>query len=95
MTKQDNPQVCQKNTDQTAHGNIFVLKIKSVDLYFLKYTGNEDLFLNGLPIRNDRIYLFANGSTVKLPKAAPVYYSDVAAHFLADTVTQPDLLYCT
>ncbi len=65
-------------------GKIFVLKITSVDLYFLKYTGTEDLFLNGLPIRNDRIYLFANGSTVKLPKGAPVYYSDVVAHFMAD-----------
>jgi ABC transport system ATP-binding/permease protein len=68
-------------------GNIFVLKINSVDLYFLKYTGTEDLFLNGLPIRNDRIYLFANGSTVKLPKSAPIYYSDVVAHFMADMVT--------
>jgi ABC-type multidrug transport system ATPase subunit/uncharacterized tellurite resistance protein B-like protein len=67
--------------------NIFILQIKSVDLYFLKYTGNENLYLNGLPIRNDRIYLFANGSTVKLPKSAPVYYSDVAAHFLADITT--------
>jgi ABC transport system ATP-binding/permease protein len=71
------------------HGNIVVLKIPSVDLYFLKYTGNEDLFLNGLPIRNDRIYLFANGSTVKLPKSAPIYYSDVVAHFMADLVTNP------
>ncbi|HLO59083.1 MAG TPA: ATP-binding cassette domain-containing protein [Bacteroidales bacterium] len=68
------------------HGDIFVLKINSVDLYFLKYDGDEDLFLNGLPIRTDRIYLFANGSTVKLPKSAPVYYSDVVAHFMADTV---------
>jgi ABC-type multidrug transport system ATPase subunit len=31
--------------------------------------------------------LFANGSTVKLPKSAPVYYSDVVAHFMADMVT--------
>jgi ABC-type multidrug transport system ATPase subunit len=67
--------------------DIFVLRIPSVDLYFLKYTGNESLFLNGLPVRNDRIYLFANGSTVKLPKSAPVYYSDVVAHFLADVTT--------
>jgi ABC-type multidrug transport system ATPase subunit len=65
--------------------NIFILRIKSVDLYFLKYTGSEDLFLNGLPVRINRIFLFANGSTVKLPKAAPVYYSDIASHFLADT----------
>jgi len=64
--------------------NIFILRVKSVDLYFLKYTGSEDLFLNGLPINKTRIYLFANGSTVKLTKGAPVYYSDVVAHFLAD-----------
>ena len=80
--KTDIPQEAKKIPTKQLHGDIFVLKIMSADLYFLKYTGNEDLFLNGLPIRNDRIYLFANGSTVKLPKAAPIYFSDVAAHFL-------------
>jgi ABC transport system ATP-binding/permease protein len=64
--------------------NIFILRIPSVELYFLKYTGEEDLFLNGMALNNKRIYLFANGSTVKLPKGKPIYYSDVAAHFLAD-----------
>jgi len=71
---------------QTKHldKSIFILRINSVDLYFLKYNGSEDLFLNGLPINTSRIYLFANGSTVKLPKSAPIYYSDVASHYLAD-----------
>jgi ABC-type multidrug transport system ATPase subunit len=87
--KPDSPRYAKKIETKQLHGNIFILKIKSVDLYFLKYTGSEDLFLNGLPIRNDRIYLFASGSSVKLPKATSVYYSDVAAHFLADTVTNP------
>jgi ABC-type multidrug transport system ATPase subunit len=64
--------------------NIFILRVKSVDLYFLRYTGIQDLFLNGLPINNTRIYLFANGSTVKLPKGAPIYYSDVVSNFMAD-----------
>ncbi|QQS52317.1 MAG: ATP-binding cassette domain-containing protein [Bacteroidota bacterium] len=64
--------------------NIFILRVTSVDLYFLKYTGNQDLYLNGLPISNARIYLFASGSTVKVPKGSPIYYSDIAAHFLAD-----------
>src|SRR4030042_5070928 len=81
------PSKAKKILTKQLKGNIFVLKITSVDLYFLKYTGSEDLFLNGLPVRNDRIYLFANGSTVKLPKAAPVYYSDAVAHFMADIVT--------
>lgn len=65
-------------------GNIFILRVPSVELYFLKYTGHEDLFLNGLGVSKRRIYLFASGSTVKLPKGKPVYYSDVVAHFLAD-----------
>src|SRR4030042_4995761 len=63
---------------------IFILRINSVDLYFLKYTGTQDIYLNGLAVRNDRIYLFASGSTVKLPKGPPVFYSDIAAHYLAD-----------
>lgn len=69
---------------EALHGNIFILQIKSVDLYFLRYTGKEELFLNGLPINNKRIYLFANGSSIKLSKGKPVYYSDVVARYLAD-----------
>ena len=73
---------CIRSKDLDA--NIIILRIKSVDLYFLKYTGAQDIYLNGLAVRNTRIYLFANGGTVKLPKGAPIYYSDIAAHFLAD-----------
>jgi ABC-type multidrug transport system ATPase subunit len=65
-------------------GNLYILRISSVELYFLKYTGNEELFLNGLAINNRRVYLFASGSAVKLPKGKPVYYSDVVSHYLAD-----------
>ena len=64
--------------------NLFILRVASADLYFLKYTGHEDLFLNGLGVTNRRIYLYASGSAVKMPKGKPVYYSDVVAHFLAD-----------
>jgi len=65
-------------------GNIYILRVPSVELYFLKYTGHEELFLNGLGISNKRIYLFASGSAVKMPKGKPVYYSDVVSHFMAD-----------
>jgi len=75
---------CKHLRTEKLDTNIFILRIPSVELYFLKYTGEEDLFINGLALNNKRIYLFANGSTVKLPKGKPIYYSDVAAHFLAD-----------
>lgn len=64
--------------------NLFILKIKSVDLYFLRYTGNEVILLNGLPVRSENVYLFANGSAIRFPKGKPVYYSDVVSKFMSD-----------
>ncbi|MBU0765279.1 MAG: ATP-binding cassette domain-containing protein [Bacteroidetes bacterium] len=80
--KEKNLGSCKHIKTEKLDASIFVLHISSVDLYFLKYTGNEDLFLNGLGISNRNIYLFANGSTVKLPKGKPVYYSDVVSRFM-------------
>ncbi len=68
---------------ETESGQIYILQIKSEDLYFLRYTGTDDIYLNGLPLNTRRIYLFASGSTIKLPKGKPIYYSDVISHYLA------------
>ena len=65
-------------------GNIYILRVSSVDLYFLKYTGKEELYLNGLGLSNRSIYLFANGSAIRLPKGKPIYYSDAVSRFLED-----------
>lgn len=65
-------------------GSIFILRVPSVDLYFIRYTGFDEILLNGLPINSKRIYLFANGSVIKQPKGKPVFYTDVAGKFLSD-----------
>ena len=70
---------------ESLDGFLAILQIKSVDLYFLRYTGTADIFLNGLPINNRRIYLYASGSSIRLPKGKPVYYTDVVSHYLADS----------
>jgi ABC-type multidrug transport system ATPase subunit len=66
---------------------VLILQIKSVDLYFLRYTGSQEILLNGLPVRSNRIYLFANGSSIRFPKGKPVYYSDVVSKYMADTTS--------
>lgn len=65
-------------------GNIIILRVKSADLYFMRYTGDQDLFLNGMTISNRRIYLFPKGSFIRIPKGKPIYYTDVVGHFLTD-----------
>lgn len=70
---------------ESIDNNIVILNVASSDLYFLKYSGNENISLNGLVLNNKRIYLFAPGSSIKLPKGKPIYYSDVVAHYMADS----------
>lgn len=76
---------CKLVRNEDLEGEILILQVKSVDLYFLRYTGSADLLLNGLPANNKNIYLFASGSSIRPSKGKPIYYSDVVAHFMADT----------
>ena len=64
--------------------DIFIMRVTTQELYFMRYTGTHDVFLNGQAIFADRIYSFAPGATLKLSKGKPVYYSDVVATFQAD-----------
>ena len=70
---------------ENLEGHIYIIKINSVDLYFTKYTGASEVTLNGRLINNQRIYLFANGSTIRTPKGKPIYYSDVAMQYMQDS----------
>jgi ABC-type multidrug transport system ATPase subunit len=72
----------KKLYSENLDGRLLILKVESVGLYFLKYEGSDELNLNGLILNTNRIYLFANGSTIRLPKGKPVYYSDVVSQFM-------------
>jgi ABC-type multidrug transport system ATPase subunit len=65
--------------------DIIILKIASVDLYFIKYISREQLYLNGLPIRSENVYTFPKGGAVKSLQGYPIYYSDVSSCFLSET----------
>jgi ABC-type multidrug transport system ATPase subunit len=62
---------------------IVIMRVKSVDIYFVKYKGTSEITLNGLSFNQHNIYLFPQGSTLRLPKGT-VYYSDVVSRFLKD-----------
>jgi ABC-type multidrug transport system ATPase subunit len=70
------------------HGQIVFLRVNSVDLYFVRYNGEEELQLNGLLLKPYQVYLFSNGSTIKTPKSSPIYYSDVVSFFLSNLKTK-------
>ncbi len=65
-------------------GELIILQIQGTDQYFIKYTGELVLYINGLIVNGKRINIFANGSTIKLSKGKPIYYSDIISKFKKD-----------
>ena len=64
--------------------SILFLKIESTDQYFIRYFGNNSVSINGLLVNSTRINIFANGSSLRLSKGKPIYYSDVVSKFLSN-----------
>jgi len=57
------------------------MRVKSVDMYFTKYLGEQSNVLNGFIMQPNKVYLFSHGSTIKTQAGDALYYSDLVAHF--------------
>jgi ABC-type multidrug transport system ATPase subunit len=77
-------EICKKMGQGYQETTIAVLRIPSVDLYFVKYYSNDQLYLNGLPIFTKQVYTFAKGGSIKSRQGHPIYYSDISSSFLSD-----------
>ena len=76
---------CKFIKTENLHKNILILRVNSVGLYFMRYTGRKsELNFNGLLVDRNRVYLFPPGAIIRLPKDKPIYYSKVVAEFLSD-----------
>jgi ABC-type multidrug transport system ATPase subunit len=76
--------ICKKMHTGYQDTIIFVLRIPSVDLYFIKYISDNQLYLNGLPISQRQVYTFAKGGSVKSQLGHPIYYSDISSSFMSE-----------
>ena len=65
--------------------NILLLHIESANTYILKYSGKEDLFLNGQNIMPGQTYTFDHGSTIRGSGTETIYYNDISTVFTEET----------
>jgi ABC-type multidrug transport system ATPase subunit len=65
--------------------SILVLHIESANSYILKYSGKEDLFLNGQPIFPGQTYTFDHGSAIRGSGTDTIYFNDVSSIFTEET----------
>lgn len=62
-------------------GLIAVLHAEEQGIYFLKYLGSSDVFLNGVPVKPGKVNVLAVGSLLRWDKDDPVYYGEVQNEF--------------
>ena len=78
--------LCKKMVTGYQNTRIIIIRIESVDLYFIRYISNDQLYLNGLPIRSGQVYTFAKGGSIKSQQGHSIYYSDISSTFLSDII---------
>jgi ABC-type multidrug transport system ATPase subunit len=59
-------------------GDLSFLHIYSTDTFILRYTGRQDLYLNGINISTEKTYVFDRGSSLRGSGVRTIYHTDVA-----------------
>ena len=67
--------------NENLKGRILFLRIVSTNTFIMRYTGREDLFLNGQNIFPGQTYVFDHGSSIRGSLINAIYYNDISGVF--------------
>jgi ABC-type multidrug transport system ATPase subunit len=67
-------------------GEIRFIHLSTPNLYFVKYIGLAEMYMNGQLLESFKTYPFNTGSSLRNQQIVPVYYSDVVSLFVGDKV---------
>jgi ABC transport system ATP-binding/permease protein len=62
-------------------GHLRVLHVPYANMFLLRYLGNSEMYMNGQPLIQDRVYVFNTGSSIRNSLIKPIYFSDVVSIF--------------
>jgi ABC-type multidrug transport system ATPase subunit len=62
-------------------GEMIFLRLPDANMYFVKYTGNENIKLNDFLMKPNKIYQFTSGSIIRTQAGNAFYFSDIIANF--------------
>jgi ABC-type multidrug transport system ATPase subunit len=63
-------------------GSIIFLHIKSTNTFAFRYTGTQDIYLNGQNITPRQVYTFETGSSLRGATINTLYYTDIVRVFM-------------
>jgi ABC-type multidrug transport system ATPase subunit len=67
--------------NENLKGRILFLRVVSTNTFIMRYTGKEDLFLNGQNIFPGQTYVFDHGSSIRGALINAIYYNDISGVF--------------
>src|SRR5690606_11995102 len=70
-------------------GFIAILYAEEQGIYFIKYLGESEVYLNGVPLKSGKISVLAVGSLLRWEKDDPVYFGEVQNEFKKATDITP------
>ncbi len=62
-------------------GELWFLQTTSTNIYFIKYMGDNELYLNGQLLLPYKVFVFNPGSSIRDHNIRPIYYSDIVTLF--------------
>ena len=88
-----NPNVAKHVFKDLLKGQIWILFVPSVEMYFVRFMGSGELSMNGQLLQEDKVYPFSQGSAIKGYKITPIYYWDVTMQFLKEEFKASRVVY--
>ncbi|MBK9389922.1 MAG: ATP-binding cassette domain-containing protein [Bacteroidetes bacterium] len=74
-------------------GQVWVLFVPSVQMYFVRFKGSGELSMNGQLLQEEKVYPLSQGSAIKGYKITPIYYWDVTMQFLKEEFKASRVVY--
>jgi ABC transport system ATP-binding/permease protein len=67
-------------------GQIRVLNIELANIYFIRYIGHNEIYMNGQMLEREKVYPLNYGSSIRNQQIKPIYYSDVVNRYAEDKI---------
>jgi ABC-type multidrug transport system ATPase subunit len=74
-------------------GQIWILFIPSINMYFMRFTRSGELSMNGQLLQENKVYPVSQGSSIKGYNISPIYYWDITMQFLKEEFLSSRVVY--
>src|SRR6056297_733468 len=66
---------------QNLDGELRIIEVQSTSMYFARYIGKSEIYLNGQLLEQDKVYVLNVGASIRSSKIQPIYYGDIISRF--------------